>query len=88
MGSLRDLSQVLCMSGQAPHFAEQIARVPFRRIVWLLPLALGLHELEEWNIHAWENQFFDNPPVASVNATRIVLLIISAVGLAWTILAC
>ena len=62
--------------------------IPFRRIVWLLPLALGLHEADEWNIHQWEAGFFVNPPRVSIAATRVALLSITAAGAIFTGLAC
>ena len=67
---------------------SSFASAPFRRVVWLLPLALCLHELEEWNVRAWEVTFFENPPVASDTALRIVLVLISASGVLWTWVAC
>ncbi len=55
--------------------------------MWLLPLALCVHELEEWNIHPWELGFFENPPTSHRRA-HIVLFLVSAAGLVWTAAAC
>ncbi len=47
-----------------------------------------LHEIEEWNIRAWETRFFDNPPRATVTAIRIVLVLICFGAVALTAATC
>ena len=49
-----------------------------------LPAALALHELEEWNIGAWERAQFLNPPDASATAVRLTLGLVVAAGVAGT----
>ena len=60
---------------------------PFSVVVWLLPLAIALHELEEWNILSWyKRHFMDLPPKTDVS-TRLFLIFVSLLGLVWTAVA-
>jgi len=67
---------------------ERVAAVPFRRLVWLLPVAFTLHELEEWNILLWYRTQFVNPPSTSDRGVHVGLLAISLLGVLWTAGAC
>ena len=68
--------------------AERVAVVPFRRLVWLLPITFALHEFEEWNIMPWYREQFTNPPTTSDLGVHTWLIGISLVGFFWTALAC
>lgn len=59
----------------------------YRRIVWLLPIALLVHELEEWNIRGWYETNFVNPPEVPDSALRAVLLAVSLMGFLVTAVA-
>ena len=67
--------------------AEMLSRMEFQKVVWLLAIAFALHEAEEWNIMAWYNQYYADPPQMSNAVTWFALALISAVGLVWTFLA-
>lgn len=47
-----------------------------------------LHEIEEWNILAWEMQFFENPPHVFVEALRTFLVFASVMSVAFTAAMC
>jgi len=68
--------------------ADHIAAIPFRRLVWLLPATLLVHELEEWNIMAWYRMEFTPPPATSDSAVHALLVGISLLGAVWTALGC
>lgn len=63
---------------------ESFFSFPFRSVIWLLPAALALHELEEWDIAAWEHAQFLNPSDASSTAVRLTLMLVVAAGVAGT----
>lgn len=44
---------------------NQILDLQYKKIVWMLPIAFMLHELEEWNIHLWYTNFENPPPSCS-----------------------
>jgi len=48
----------------------------FLTAIWLLPIALALHEAEEWNILGWEQRNFVNLP-AKTNASVRTFLVFS-----------
>jgi len=56
----------------------------FRKLVWVVPIVLCLHELEEWNMLDWYRQHqFDIGSLTNLDA-RTWLLFISLVGFVWT----
>jgi hypothetical protein len=67
---------------------ERVLAVPFKRLVWLVPIAFALHEAEEWNILGWYHVHFTNPPDSTQLAVYTWLVFISVVAFAWTGLAC
>ena len=69
-------------------FADRIASVPFRRLVWLLPVTYALHELEEWNILSWYQEQFGQVPTDSDLVLHTWLIGISLVGFLWTSIGC
>jgi hypothetical protein len=58
-----------------------------RRLFWLLGVAFVLHELEEWNLGAWERSHFSPPPEISDRDLRTLLVLFAALGLGFTALA-
>jgi hypothetical protein len=57
----------------------------FQRMVWLLPVALALHEFEEWNILGWYERYFINMPAQRTKTTiRFFLVFLSVTGFVWT----
>jgi hypothetical protein len=68
--------------------SDSLASIPFRRLVWLLPITFALHEAEEWNIIPWYQAQFTNPPSTRDIAVYTWLAGISLVGFLWTGVAC
>jgi hypothetical protein len=57
----------------------------FHEIVWLVPVALALHEFEEWNILVWyQRNFVDMPAERTKTTIRFFLVFLSAAGFVWT----
>jgi hypothetical protein len=67
---------------------DRIASIPFRRLIWLVPIALAFHEAEEWNIMPWWMETFSNATVVSDLALRTWLVVITLFGFLWTGLGC
>jgi hypothetical protein len=60
----------------------------FTSVLWLLPLAFALHEVEEWNITRWEHRHFVGmPPNATDRSARAWIVFISVVAFAWCAVA-
>lgn len=59
----------------------------FLTAIWLLPIALALHEAEEWNILRWEQRNFVNLPAKTYASTRTFLVFFTLLGFLWTALA-
>jgi hypothetical protein len=49
-----------------------------RRRVWLLPAALALHELEEWNILGWYNAHWVNVDPITMTSTSVHVWLVFA----------
>jgi hypothetical protein len=55
---------------------------------WLLPFALALHEIEEWNIHGWYvRNYVDLPEGRTPTTIRFFLVFLSLLGFFWFALA-
>jgi len=55
--------------------------------LWLFVVVFVLHEVEEWNIMRWyQRNFVDLPPTTD-KAARTWIVLISAIGLVWCIIA-
>jgi hypothetical protein len=64
-----------------------LERIDFLTVLWLFPIAVALHEFEEWNIVRWyEQNFVDLPPLSDKGA-RAWIVFTSAIGFLWTGLA-
>lgn len=50
--------------------------MPFRQVVWLVPIVLLFHEAEEWNIMGWYDEHFVERP-ASALSVRIWLVLVT-----------
>lgn len=55
--------------------------------IWLLPIALALHEAEEWNILPWYQRNFVGLPVKTNASIRTFLVFLTLFGFFWTALA-
>lgn len=73
--------------GQRMDWLKTLRDLPFTTLIWLLPISLTLHELEEWNIMPWYQANFANPPQTPDHAAHTGLLFISALGFFVTLLA-
>ncbi len=58
-----------------------------RQIVWIVPIILLFHELEEWNMHVWHIKNSMAIPGETALSTRMWILFLSLVGLIWTAIA-
>ncbi len=59
--------------------------INFFTLLWLFPIALTIHELEEWQIIKWYDKYFtDMPENKSDTSTRFFLIFISIVSFIWT----
>lgn len=67
--------------------SDKICSIPFRRIVWLVPITFAVHEAEEWNIMQWWVAQFSNATVVSDVALRTFLVGITAAAFLWTAIA-
>ena len=65
-----------------------IRQIPYKKLVWLLPLVLALHELEEWNIKNWNAANFLNAPDTPDGAIRVLLVLVIVMGFLVTAVAC
>ncbi len=59
----------------------------FLTAIWLLPIAVALHEAEEWNILRWEQRNFINLPAKTHTSVRTFLVFFTLLGFLWTALA-
>ena len=66
----------------------QFASLPFRKIIWIVPVAFTFHEMEEGNIMPWWLVHFSNATVISDLALRTWLVFITLIGFLWTGIAC
>jgi hypothetical protein len=66
---------------------EGDGQLPLRRLVWLLPLAFALHEVEEWNIVAWFQLHFTPRTELTDAGARTLLVAFSFGAFAYTGLA-
>ncbi|MEX2029640.1 MAG: HXXEE domain-containing protein [Anaerolineales bacterium] len=56
-------------------------------LIWLLPVVILLHELEEWNILHWIQRNFVNLPRKTHVSIRTFLVFFSLLSFVWTFLA-
>jgi len=61
-----------------------LQRFDFLTALWLFPIAVTLHELEEWNIVRWYEQNFVDLPHLTDTGLRAWIVFSSLVGLLWT----
>lgn len=62
-------------------------QMSFLTAIWLLPFAIGFHEVEEWNILHWEQRNFVNLPAKTHTSVRTFLVFFTLFGFLWTALA-
>lgn len=62
--------------------------IDFPKLIWLVPIILFLHEMEEWNILTWYRRHQIELPEGMTNLdVRTWLLFISLVGLIWALVS-
>jgi len=61
-----------------------LIQIEFLSLIWLFPVVLLVHELEEWNIVNWYHQHFIDLPDKTHISTRFFLVFVSLVGFVWT----
>lgn len=61
--------------------------ISFSTVIWLLPLAMALHEIEEWNILDWYHRNFVDLPATTYTSTRAFIIFVILYGFAWTAVA-
>ncbi len=59
----------------------------FLVLVWLFPIAVTIHEFEEWNIVRWYERNFVNLPPLEDRGLRAWIVFSSLLAFAWTALA-
>ncbi len=55
-------------------------KIPFNKLIWLIPIVYLFHELEEWYIFEWWSNVFPDSPPLPVFAGRVWLLASSILG--------
>ena len=61
--------------------------IEFKQIIWIIPIILLLHELEEWNIRGWHIRNSMDVPGETFLSTRMWTLFLSLFGFVWTVTA-
>lgn len=61
-----------------------LQRLNFLMALWLFPIAVTLHEFEEWNIVQWYKQNFVDLPQLTDKGARAWIVFSSLVSLLWT----
>jgi hypothetical protein len=73
----------LCHTTNSEHARNPLNR-RINRILWLLGTAFVLHELEEWNIVAWQQANFEPPPQFTDREARTLLILFAFLGFSFT----
>jgi hypothetical protein len=50
---------------------DKLSGLPYASLVWVVPVVFSLHELEEWNAHAWEQAHFVEMPYIPLVGSRM-----------------
>lgn len=50
---------------------DKLSGLPYASLVWAIPVIFSLHELEEWNAHAWEQAHFVEMPYIPLVGSRM-----------------
>ena len=61
-----------------------LAHVDFLKVLWIFPVVVTFHELEEWNIIRWYQQNFVNLPQLTNKGIRAWIVFSSILGFLWT----
>ena len=64
-----------------------LGRLDFLEALWLFPLAVVLHEAEEWNLVRWYERNYDDLLPMTNKSARIVLVLMSSAFLLWSAVA-
>ncbi len=59
---------------------NKLNKIPFTKLIWLIPIVYLFHELEEWFIFEWWSNVFPDSPPLPVFAGRVWLIASSAFG--------
>jgi hypothetical protein len=80
----RTLCASLLPGNREVNLMEFFEGVSFSMVVWLLPVAIALHELEEWNMLGWYHGNFVDLPDMTNTSTRVFIVFMSLYAFAWT----
>lgn len=69
-------------------YFDKFHEISYQRVMWIMPAALTVHELEEWNIKDWYTANFVGAPDTPEYAIRAILVMVTAVGMLVTTIAC
>lgn len=59
----------------------------FLRLIWIFPIMIMIHELEEWNILRWYEENYDDLPPITNKSVRLILISVIILCYLWTGLA-
>jgi hypothetical protein len=63
-----------------------LSSISFRNLIWLIPIIMLFHELEEWNILKWYKENYIDLPSSTNRSVRVWLIGISLVGFVLTLI--
>jgi hypothetical protein len=67
---------------------DSLLSMPIKDVMFIVPIILFLHELEEWNIYEYHQKSYTDTVIVETRlGTRLWLLFLGTVGFLWT-LAC
>jgi hypothetical protein len=66
---------------------SKMNRLPFRKVIWILPIFWAFHEAEEWNIISWYQRHFVNPPEMTPWSVLTLLVCSALASFIWTFIA-
>ncbi len=64
-----------------------LQKLDYLTALWLFPIAVAVHELEEWNIVRWYERNFVDLPALTDKGARAWILFTCVLGFIWTTLA-
>lgn len=63
---------------------ERLGQIPFQRVVCLFPIAVALHQAEEWDIIKWYERYYADTPPMTDASLHIWLVFATLLGVVWT----
>lgn len=76
-----------CLKGRVKIMNTTLNQMSFMTVIWLFPVALALHEAEEWSILGWQQRNFVNLPPKTNASIRTTLVFVTLLGFLWTAFA-